>query len=151
KKREATDADFSTAVRDRSSAMANDWRLILEEVLRDGLLTRVGSQYTFCHQSFQEFMTAKDFWAPKRQRADNALSWFLSGDDWWREVLVFYIALSGQPAEMDQWIEEGVQKIFSKGRNARKADLESRWTALRQSIQQGFPLHELTPLALSCP
>jgi hypothetical protein len=104
-KREAVEADLKTAVTNTVFALAEKWRSLLDELLEDGLLVRTTYGVAFSHLSFQEFLAAKDLADPAGGRKDEVLKTFLNGDDRWREVLSFYVAMSNKPDEMAVWIK----------------------------------------------
>jgi len=79
---------------------------LCQELIRDGLLTHSSNTFYFSHMSFQEFLCAAYYFGcPQTEGADSALSRFLSGDDWWREVVAFYIGLSESPDGVSQWLK----------------------------------------------
>ena len=97
------------AKRSLGGVIAGDSDGLLEEVLRDGIVTRSGPLLHFCHQSIQEFMTAKyRLGDPNRSGLTTALRKYLRGDDWWREVLCFYIGLSDNPDGVERWLDSNV-------------------------------------------
>ena len=49
------------------------------------------------------------FGDPGRKRAAWVLDRFLNGDDWWREVLRFYISLGTKHEEVEAWTASGVR------------------------------------------
>lgn len=78
---------------------------MLNELLEDGLISRNGNYLYFPHLSFQEFLTAQDIMLePASIRADSLLSDYLYGDDWWKEVLKFYIGLTRKPKKIIGWL-----------------------------------------------
>lgn len=102
--REAREGDFEKAVLTSMPGLNDRWRSLLDEVLEDGLLVRTGATLAFSHLSFQEFLVAKDLNDPKAARQQQVLRAFLAGNDWWREVLSFYLAMDKRPDEMEAWI-----------------------------------------------
>lgn len=80
----------------------------------DGLLVPTASVLSFPHLSFQEFLAAKDLIELTPDRANQRLDAFLKGDDWWREVLVFYVSFHDKPNEMEEWIKSGVVRALPK-------------------------------------
>jgi hypothetical protein len=141
-KRTATDADFRTAVKNSIRGLASDWEQFLQDIVEDGLLVRVGTDLTFSHLSFQEFLTARDLRDHMGHRPKQTLSWYLNGRDWWREVLSFYITLSDRPAETDEWLIERALKSTSA-----VTDLEERVQTLRSALKAAFPAYEDTSSA----
>ncbi len=95
-KRDALEHTFQVAIRATLASFENSWQELLNETLQDGLLVRTGTALTFCHQSFQEYLAARDLQSdPTRRKPRQALSAFLKGNNWWREVLAFYVGNSG--------------------------------------------------------
>lgn len=98
-------AVVQAAVAERAGFLADSWQLLCDELIEDGLLTLSGGLVQFSHLSFQEFLTAKDFIGdaePTRMR--HALYALFVGNDRWKEVVEFYVALSGKPLETSRWI-----------------------------------------------
>ncbi|HEV2577745.1 MAG TPA: NACHT domain-containing protein [Acidobacteriaceae bacterium] len=114
RRREATEREFQLAVDDVWRTSLPNWRVLLSEVLEDSLLTRVGGELTFSHLSFQEYLAARDLGDPSGNRQKNALRAYLRGDDWWAEVLSFYIASSSRPLEMKKWAEAEALKTVGR-------------------------------------
>ncbi|MEM7049871.1 MAG: hypothetical protein AAF604_09430 [Acidobacteriota bacterium] len=101
---------------------------ICVELVRDGLLAHSANVLYFPHLSFQEFFCASYFMGMPAQAVDPsylelsrrsdskpgnssvsmALREYLKGDDWWREVLAFYIGLSESPEEMAEWLVKSI-------------------------------------------
>ena len=98
-----------------SPSLANEWELLRDELVEDGLITRTGDIMQFPHLSFQEFSAAKDLTGdPQLKQLRKALAAFLEGDDWWREVLHFYIGLAPKPREITLWLLREVDRIGDK-------------------------------------
>jgi hypothetical protein len=106
-KREAQEADIRTAVKQTMGAFADQWRNLLDEILEDGLLIRLGANsLAFSHLSFQEYLAASELTDPNGNRQQVMLRRYLSGEDWWREVLAFYVGMSKRPDETEGWIRK---------------------------------------------
>ena len=89
----------SLSVRTRS-----DWRLIRDELVQDRLIIRAGEEYSFPHLSFQEYLAARDLMTdPAEERRSQILLAYLDGDDWWREVLIFYVGMCSNPPSVRTW------------------------------------------------
>lgn len=133
-KRDATEADFKSAIKNSMNSLVPEWERLLQEVTEDGLLLRVGGALTFSHLSFQEFLASRDLRDHMGNRPKQALSWYLSGDDWWKETLAFYLTLLDRPGEADEWL---LRRALAC--NSPAADLESRVLYLRRAIKMAFP------------
>jgi predicted NACHT family NTPase len=106
------------------------WSKLLEELLQDGLIVRCGEDYEFCHLSFQEYLIAEELrGSPRRTDMDRILKLFLMGEVWWKEVIAFYVALSGLPNELREWVTDNL-------RSMRTADQEDKGTLRRYSDLQ---------------
>ena len=104
-RRDCDQTDFKNAVGLTLSGLNNEWQQLLEETLQDGLLIPIGVNYAFAHLSFQEFLAAKDLFEPNGRKAARAFRQYLSGDDWWREVVLFYMGLSPDPRTLNNLSE----------------------------------------------
>lgn len=134
-RREAQEADFELAVKSIMPAFADRWRSLLDEVLEDGLLVRTGVTLAFSHLSFQEFLVAKDLNDPNATRQQTVLRSFLAGNDWWREVLSFYLAMDKRPDEMESWI---VQTWNRATINRKIYDLHARYDFLLTCLTDAY-------------
>lgn len=119
------------------ASLKGRWREILEEILQDGVLVSAGSDYSFAHLSFQEFLAASSLAGdPNNHRRAQILSSYLKGDNWWREVLKFYLELSANTKELGDWISQGSRAIT-------KADgegsTEAQAHALIEHLRISFP------------
>lgn len=112
RKREFTKQSMRGVVR-RAMGESEQFSLdVLEqELLTDGLIERSAIGYQFAHLSFQEFLTARAFvGSPKPSEAGFALREMIEGDDWWNEVIRFYVGLSGHPRALNEWINDEIEK-----------------------------------------
>jgi hypothetical protein len=107
---DATEADFRNALKASLAGLTDFWDDLLEEIVEDGLLVRAGNELTLSHQSFQEFLAARDLRDHMGNRPKQALGWYLTGNDWWKEVLAFYMTLSDRPADTDEWVVDRTLK-----------------------------------------
>jgi hypothetical protein len=108
---------------------------LLAELLADGLLNRAGQSLQFSHFSFQEFMVARDLASGGfSQDLAAIVSQYLQGDDWWREVLSFFVGLSADPERLADWIES--MAIHSE---STKHSSEARRLLLLRELQRAFP------------
>jgi hypothetical protein len=71
---------------------------------------------------------------PTNNRKDQTLGWYFQGDDWWREVLTFYIGISKKPGEVSQWLDAGAAKAKRKGSPG-----VERLAQLRRALTDAFP------------
>jgi hypothetical protein len=78
----------------------------LERELRaDGLICVEGSQLKFVHLSFQEYLSATYIIGqPHTRELKRAVKLFDSGEDWWRDVIRFYIGLTHDPVGFSKWL-----------------------------------------------
>ncbi len=100
---EATEKDLKEAT--STLYTTNNSQSLIDECLGDGLLIRTMTGFAFSHLSFQEFLAAKDLADPLEGLPTQILIRFLKGDDRWREVLSFYVALSNRPNEVAVWLK----------------------------------------------
>jgi predicted NACHT family NTPase len=114
KKRDCSAGDCHSALRETLPGLQDKRSEGLSELIADGLLIPTGSILSFPHLSFQEFLAAKDLVGLRPDRANQRLDAFLRGDDWWREVLVFYVSFHDKPNEMEEWIKSGVVRALPK-------------------------------------
>ncbi len=93
-----------------------EWRALRDEILADGLISKSGTVMQFSHMSFQEFLAAKDFLGtPNHLRVLRALELYLYGNDWWKEVLKFYVGLSSSPQEIASWLSSQIRHFKDVG------------------------------------
>lgn len=99
----------------RDATVGNRWAEILEELLQDGLLISTGGMCSFAHISFQEFLAASNLVGdPSSRRRTRVLREFLQEDNWWKEVLAFYLELSANTEQLHDWIAETRSKLPAK-------------------------------------
>jgi predicted NACHT family NTPase len=114
RKRDCTAGEIQGAIRERIPGLQIRGSEILGELIADGLLVPTGAILSFPHLSFQEFLAAKDLMELRPDRANLRLDSYLSGDDWWRDVVTFYVSFHDKPGEMEAWICAGVTRIMPK-------------------------------------
>lgn len=114
KKRDCSIRDLQVAVEERVPGLQFRFRELLTELIADCLLVPTGNILSFPHLSFQEFLAAKDLVQLQPDRANQRLDAFLKGDDWWREVLTFYVGFQDKPSEVEEWIRSGVARTIHK-------------------------------------
>lgn len=144
RKRDATHADFRSAVKASLSGLANKSSELLNDMLQDGLVVGTGSGVRFSHLSFQEFLAAAFLGDdPDGERPKVILNEFYAGEDWWREVLMFYVTNSGSPSDMEEWLIKRARMFARSGRasTAQSGDLDFRLNILRQAMRETFPAY----------
>ena len=103
-RREATLQDLEVAINATTPALSSKAREVLEELIQDCLLVPVGASFTFPHLSFQEYLTSQDLGDPSGNQTAEAIDRYLTGNEWWREVLSFYVSASTSPDRVQRWI-----------------------------------------------
>ncbi len=142
-KRDGSEINFRAAVKGSLAMFLSSWEALLSEIVEDGLLTRVGTNLAFSHLSFQEFLAARDLQSLSGHRAKQALRWYLAGNDWWREVLVFYVSLADRPEETDHWIADNARRASINAAGAEAVDdLIARAEFLQQALRSTFPAYK---------
>lgn len=111
---------------------------LVTELLHQGLLVQSGTAYLFPHLSFQEYLASRDLNDPNGVRQTRALMSFLRGDDWWKEVIAFYINGYPSPAELELWARGVIRKIVS-GRNTDTAAVSMRIHVLTRMFTNSHP------------
>ncbi len=120
-----------------SGAILKEWARIQDELMIDGLITKSGTVLQFAHHSFQEFLAAKELMAsPQPLRVNKSLEAYLCGDEWWKEVIHFYVGLSTSPNEVLSWVADRINNIqsFSPAKV-----MTSQVKSLRLAITEAFP------------
>ena len=126
-----------------SQALSYDWELLRDELIEDGLIVRAGDTLQFPHLSFQEFLAAKDLMGdPQLKQLRRALVAFLYGDDWWREVLRFYVGLSSKPREITLWLIKEVDRISDNLRATDNYRVDDLLAGVVESFPE-FPIEDL--------
>lgn len=112
----------------------SDVAALITELLMDGLVVRTGINFYFSHHSFQEFLCARTFAGdPQSKEVERTMLLpFLKGDDWWREVVLFFVALVKGPARFANWF---YQVALTPGSIPQRVD--DVWTAL-EACYPGF-------------
>jgi uncharacterized coiled-coil protein SlyX len=137
RRREFSGQDLKKALNSTMSGpILKEWEVLQDELIIDGLLTKSGNILQFSHHSFQEFLAAKDFiGSPEPTRANRALEAYLRGDDWWGQVLEFYIGMSTNPTEITEWLTNQIWTLRSRSVNVINSQIES----LRDALSESFP------------
>lgn len=112
RRREFADDDLKKAIQSSVSAvMLKEWRTLRDEFIADGLINLNGDVLQFPHLSFQEFLAAKDLiGTPHSQRVSEALDRYLRGEDWWKDVLKFYLGLASNSQEIADWLSHQIRR-----------------------------------------
>jgi predicted NACHT family NTPase len=142
KKRDCSANEVKLALQERVPGLQNRLGQVLSELIVDGLLVPSGSILSFPHLSFQEFLAAKDLVELKPDRANNRLDSFLRGDDWWHEVLAFYVSFNDKPSQIEQWIAAGVARALTKTLDE---IVRSRAVDLCNVVLKSFPSFQFSP------
>ena len=98
-------------------------------------MSPIGRSYTFYHHSFQEYFAAQDLRDPSGKKQAKILRWFLKGDDWWKEVLGFYVGIAGNPAVLKEWVKNQVGNVASLS----AIDVADRQKYLDAAIDEYYP------------
>jgi hypothetical protein len=138
KRREMLDSDVENIA---GAALKNvDWNVLRNELLRDGLVIRLGEMISFSHHSFQEFLTAKHLLGDLESKQLNQLcDEYLKGSDWWAEVLCFFLDITGKPQELRSWIDERLRGVLRFARQQAAAAAETRASVLKAHLESSFP------------
>jgi len=138
--RQAELQDIKVALRVSISQLEDDPEAILDEVLQDGLLVRSGRVFLFSHFSFQEYLAAKNLVDPTGKKQAKALRLYLLGDDWWKDVIEYYIGLLDNPHMAHEWIAGIVRGMLRSVNNSVQSEIRSRCSALERALGQAYPL-----------
>lgn len=102
---------IATAARVLSKRSSEDHERLLNEVLRDGIITQTAGQCRFAHLSFQEYLAVKERLGDlTHDKRDDMMKAYLKGDDWWREVIKFFIGLGETPEKSATWLRAQLPK-----------------------------------------
>jgi hypothetical protein len=94
---------------------------------------------------FQEFLAAKDLMGtPHHTRVLRALEAYLYGNDWWKDVLKFYIGLASGPQTVAGWLAS--QIIYFKSMNRSEFSVQ-RANEILGSVIESFPEYSIEALA----
>ncbi|HEU5228515.1 MAG TPA: hypothetical protein VFU49_11945, partial [Ktedonobacteraceae bacterium] len=136
---ECSEQMFMQAVRATMPRFVEKGADFLTEVVQDGILVRAGRDLLFSHLSFQEYLAAQYLASdPTGERARRALRLFLEGEDWWKEVVEFFIISRDDPAAVSDWISRTARATLGRG-GAESADLRRRLQLLAISVEETFP------------
>jgi hypothetical protein len=73
---------------------------------------------------------------PSGRKASRAFRAFLRGDDWWREVTIFYVALSPDPKYVEEFVRQMAEEVLSKTADE---NVKSRAGFLFEMLMMSFP------------
>jgi hypothetical protein len=92
----------------------------------------------FSHLSFQEYLAGRALQSdPNGRKPRNAITWFLRGDDWWKEPVAFYLGSSESPQEAQSWLNEVIRRVAE--RSGKGGDFGRRAEFLSETLAESFP------------
>jgi predicted NACHT family NTPase len=100
----------------------------------------------FSHLSFQEFLAAKDLADPTGRKQASALRRYMLGDDWWKEVLIFYAGLLNDPYAAHEWMGSVIRGIARSKGNSVDLELKVRTATLERTIRAAYPDFKAQPI-----
>lgn len=137
KRRELLETDVNSVAQE--TLRDSNWKILKSELLRDGLIVQMGPMIGFAHHSFQEFLTARYLLGDLSiSHLTACCDEYLSGSDWWQEVLYFYIDLAGKPQETLKWIDERLRRV-TRFPGAKSTAARERASLLRRRLAESFP------------
>jgi predicted NACHT family NTPase len=143
KQKECSANLFVIALKDAGSLKTKE-EAVLSELVEDAMLVLTGRDtYMFPHLSFQEFLAARDIAEPSGSMASQCLLAFLQGDDWWREVLFFFIGMTARPKRIEAWVAKHVQRAREMN-DVNIPDVEVRAQQLYDQLLLAFPTYTLS-------
>jgi len=140
--RVGTIAPFKSVINETAHALSDQCEALLGDMIQDGLLVRNGSTFSFAHLSFQEYLSARDLADPTNKKREDALRRYLEGDDWWGEVMAFYVALSKRPRDMEAWLANNERYTIDQSRRLDVHEVRRRAEHLRTVIMESSPAYE---------
>jgi hypothetical protein len=138
--RVGTSTPLRAVINETAPVLSDEWEALVGDMIQDGLIARNGGTFTFAHLSFQEYLAARDLADPTNRKQDWALRRYLGGDDWWGEVMTFYVAMSKRPRDMEAWIESERQRSLTD-RDADALEVGRRAERLRNVILECSPAY----------
>jgi hypothetical protein len=136
-RRSVDETELTDLIRSFFPSLQDEGRAVLGELLEDGLLVNMSGGIGFAHLSFQEYLAAKDLITdPNGERQKLVLRRFLRGEEWWREVLAFYVSMSQRPDEVAEWV---TKVALGLSRDLRSQDILERRAFLTQRLQEITP------------
>lgn len=136
-RRDGQTREFRRCATEIFPSLSDKWSTMLDEVLEDGLLTRAGTDLMFSHLSFQEYLTARRMVEPEGVRASAILRKFLRGDEWWKEVLVFFVGMQSGPQEMAKWLDKHATAVRESGGSP--PNVQARYEHLAAALRSVYP------------
>jgi len=134
---DATKADVARV--SKATLKELDWKVLRDELLRDGLIVQMGSMISFAHHSFQEFLTARYLLGGLNTTyLTTCCDEYLKGSDWWQEVLCFYVDLAAKPQEIAAWIDERWASV-ARYADSRSTTASERARFLKRYLSESFP------------
>ena len=79
---------------------------------------------------------------PYSDSVSTALGQYLTGNNWWRHVLKFYVALSSRPKDICDWLARTIVQLKSKSLEMSVPNALELVGSLAESLP-GFPVEEL--------
>jgi hypothetical protein len=142
RRRDATDADLRIAIKGSLSALTDCWEDLRDELIQDGLLVSTGAGLRFSHLSFQEYLAAEGLSEHTGERAKQALKEYFAGDNWWKEVLTFFVARQGNPTDTEAWLVQRARQCYRTmpSTTVLSGELDDRLNYLRHTLEESFPL-----------
>jgi hypothetical protein len=141
KTRVGTSTPLKSVIRETAPALTDQWEAVLSDMIQDGLIARNGGTVSFTHLSFQEYLAARDLADPTSRKQEQSLRRFLEGDDWWSEVMAFYVAMSKRPRDMEAWLGTIEQVTLNHPKNADPQEIRRRIELLRKVILDASPAY----------
>lgn len=70
---------------------------------------------------------------------DDVIKAFLLGNDWWRDVVTFYIGMSNRPDQLVSTVEALFNAVITSSRAKDPKDITARGRQLLSAIRETFP------------
>lgn len=138
-RRDANLDDFRACVAGITDVGSVNIDQLLSELVHQGLVVQSGALFLFPHLSFQEYLAARNLNDPSGMRQNRALLKFLRGDDWWREVIAFYINGHSSPSDLELWVRGAVEKLLKTIPPSERSRLASRVANLERMFASSHP------------